>query len=237
MNSGENIEELPESEIEKRKLLRSSSFPFLFALILWLVRLIEIAIDERLFWLGIYPKHLKGIAGIFTSPFVHADWTHLMSNTAPILILGTTLFYFYKKVAFRSFLLIYFITGIWVWVGGRESWHIGASGIIYGLASFLFFSGIFRNSIELMAISLVVVFLYGGMVWGLFPIVENISWESHLSGGIAGLLVAVFYRNTGPQRKRYDWEHEEDEEDEEEKNDGFTNQDDTGDSGFLPFIQ
>lgn len=234
MNPEENIEELPESEIEKRKLLRSFSFPFLFALILWLVKLIEIALDERLFWLGVYPKHFKGLAGILTSPFVHADWTHLMSNTAPILILGTTLFYFYKKVAFRSFLLIYVITGIWVWFGGREAWHIGASGIIYGLASFLFFSGIFRNSIELMAISLVVVFLYGGMVWGLFPIVENISWETHLSGGIAGLLVAVFYRNTGPQRKKYDWEEEEDEDDEEYA--GYTDKDDTVDSGFLPFI-
>lgn len=232
MNSELPVEEIPESEIEKRKLLKSLSFPFLFALLLFLVKLLEIAADERFIWLGVYPRHVKGLFGIFTSQLVHADWTHLLSNIPPLLILGTVLFYFYKKVAYRSFILIYLISGLWVWFGGREAWHIGASGLIYGLASFLFFSGIIRNAIELMAISLVVVFLYGGMVWGLFPIIENISWESHIAGGIAGLLIAVYYRKHGPQRKKYEWEDDEDEEDT-----GFTDKSDSGDDqSFLPFL-
>ncbi len=224
-------EEEPDSEIEKRKLLKSISFPFLFVLLLWLVKLLEIAADERFIWLGIYPRQLNGLYGVLTSAFVHADWTHLLSNTPPVLILGTVLFYFYRKVAFRSFFLIYLISALWVWFGGREAWHIGASGLIYGLASFLFFSGIIRNAVELMAISLVVVFLYGGMVWGLFPILENISWESHLAGGIAGFLIAVYYRRYGPQKKRYEWE------DEKEGDSGFSDKPDQGDDqNFLPFI-
>lgn len=207
-------EEIAESEIEKRKLLKSFIFPFLFIFFIWLIRFIEFSIDEQFFWLGVYPKHLKGLIGIFTSPLVHSNWAHLLTNTAPLLILGTTLFYFYRDLAPKTFFLVYIMTGIWVWFGGREAWHIGASGIIYGLASFLFFSGFIRKSTELIAISFVVVFLYGGLVWGLFPIAANISWESHLSGGMAGFVVALYYKDIGPQRKKYDWEEEEEEDNE-----------------------
>lgn len=231
MKNEQSVEELPESEVEKRKLLKSFFFPFLFVVILWLVKLLEIAIDEQFVWLGIYPKHIKGLLGIITSPLVHSGWDHLLSNTAPVIILGTALFYFYREVAFKTYFLIYILTGIWVWFGGRESWHIGASGIIYGLASFLFFSGFIRKSAELMAISLVVVFLYGGLVWGLFPIVQNISWESHISGGMAGLVIAIFYKNHGPQRKKYDWEDED-----EEEGTGYSDNNPGDDSRFLPFI-
>lgn len=231
MKSEQSVEELPESEVEKRKLLKSFFFPFLFVIFLWLVKLLEIAINEQFIWLGVYPKHIKGLIGIITSPLVHSGWDHLLSNTAPVIILGTALFYFYREVAFKTYFLIYLLTGIWVWFGGRESWHIGASGIIYGLASFLFFSGFIRKSAELMAISLVVVFLYGGLVWGLFPIVQNISWESHISGGMAGLVIAIYYKNRGPQRKKYDWEEEDDEDGR-----GYSDNGPGDDSRFLPFI-
>jgi membrane associated rhomboid family serine protease len=108
------------------------------------------------------------------------------------------LFYFYRPVAFRVFFLTWIITGILVWLGGRSSYHIGASGLIYGFASFLFFSGIIRNNINLMAISLLVVFLYGGLVWGILPYDYKISWESHLFGALTGLALAITYRNYGP---------------------------------------
>ncbi len=195
---------------EKIKFLESLFLPFLFVLLLWLTKFLEVTLDERFTWLGIYPKQVKGLIGIFTAPLIHADWAHLISNSFPLLILGTSLFYFYKEIALKSFFLIYIITGIWVWVGGREAWHIGASGLIYGLVSFMFLSGLLRRSIELMAISLVVVFLYGGLVWGIFPTTRNISWESHFLGGMAGLVIAFYYKNTGPQRKKFDWEDEED---------------------------
>lgn len=181
----------------------------LLVLLIWGIKLLENTFSLHLQTLGIYPLHLRGLPGIFLAPLIHGDYSHLFTNTGPLLILGTAVFYFYRPVAFRLIFLAWIITGIWVWFGGREAYHIGASGVIYALASFLFFSGFIRRSIELMAISFIVVFLYGGMVWGIFPLKENISWESHLMGGIAGLILAVYYKDQGPQRKKYDWEYEE----------------------------
>ena len=128
-------------------------------------------------------------------------------------MLSVALFYFYSEIAFRIFLLTYLLTGVLVWVGGREAWHIGASGLVYGMASFLFFSGILRKYYRLVALSLLVVFLYGEMVWGLFPgIYKNISWESHMLGFVSGIFLAVLYRNEGPQKPVYEWMEEEEDE-------------------------
>jgi membrane associated rhomboid family serine protease len=110
-----------------------------------------------------------------------------------LVVLSSALFYFYRPVAAKVFGLIWITTGICVWIAGRHAYHIGASGIIYGLASFLFFSGIFRRNIKLMAISLLIIFLYGSMIWGVFPFVAEISWESHLFGGLSGLAFARVY--------------------------------------------
>ena len=201
---------------EKTKFKESIFFPMLLVLLIWGIKLTENAFDVNLGTFGIYPLHFRGLPGIFFAPLIHGDYSHLFTNTGPLLILGTAVFYFYRPVAFRLITLAWIITGIWVWFGGREAYHIGASGLIYALASFLFFSGFIRRSIELMAISFVVVFLYGGMVWGIFPLREGISWESHLMGGIAGLILAIYYKDQGPQRKKYDWEYEEEETPEEE---------------------
>jgi hypothetical protein len=117
------------------------------------------------------------------------------------------------------------MTGLWVWCGGREAYHIGASGVVYGLAFFLVFSGIFRKIVELAAVSLAVIFFYGSMIWGLFPFIPDISWESHLSGALAGFILALVYRNDGPQRIKFEWENEEeDEEDINEKLDEILKQ-------------
>jgi membrane associated rhomboid family serine protease len=154
---------------DKKRLLLSMLIPFIFISLMWLVRAVEVIFDIDLYFLGIYPLKASSLTGIITSPFVHADIKHLFNNTIPLFVLGTALFYFYSQVSFRVLLWLFLITGLSVWVTGRPSWHIGASGIIYGLASFLFVSGIIRRHIPLMGLSLLVAFLYGEMVWGVFP--------------------------------------------------------------------
>jgi membrane associated rhomboid family serine protease len=197
-------------EYEKKKFIHSLVFPLFFLLVIWMIKVIEVSLDLNFATWGIYPLHLKGLKGIILSPLVHANFRHLLDNSLPLLILGVAVFYFYSKVAYRVFFLTYLLVGIWVWFGGREAYHIGASGLIYGFASFLFFSGIILGEVRLLAISLLVVFLYGSMVWGIFPIKERISWESHMLGAIAGFILSFYYRSHGPQRIKYDWEEEED---------------------------
>lgn len=207
---------------EPRKILYSLIYPALFILILWIILVIGIVFDLDLGFLGIYPRKPSGLIGIVTAPFIHADAGHLFANSIPLFVLGGCMFYFYKEIAVNSLLLIYFVTGLWVWVGGRESYHIGASGVVYGLASFLFFSGIIRRDGRLLAITMLVTFLYGSMVWGIFPDFfpqRNISWESHLWGLVAGFIVAIYYRKQGPQRKKYEWELEEEAEEAEKEQD------------------
>jgi membrane associated rhomboid family serine protease len=147
--------------------------------------------------------------GIIFSPFIHADFTHLFNNSLPFFLLSVALFYFYSEVALKVFLWTYFLTGILVWFGGREAYHIGASGLVYGLASFLFFSGIIRKYYRLVALSLLVVFLYGQMVWGIFPgVYKNVSWESHMLGFFSGIILAIWFRKEGPQMPVYEWMEE-----------------------------
>ena len=201
---------------EKRKFILSLIFPLFFIFLIWMVKIVEVGLELDFTSYGIYPHKLKGIFGIITAPFIHADFSHLINNSIPLFILSAGIFYFYSPIAYRVFFLTWIITGVWVWLSAREAYHIGASGLIYGFAFFLFFSGVFRKDVRLMAISILVVFLYGSIVWGIFPFFVQISWESHLMGAVAGLFLAIIYRKYGPQRKRYDWELEEDEENDED---------------------
>jgi membrane associated rhomboid family serine protease len=202
-----------------KQLFSSSFYPVLLVLLMWLVFFIQTYSDLNVLKLGVLPRKLGGLHGAITSVFVHGDLGHIASNSLPLLVLGTMLFYFYKKIAKAAFIWMWLISGLWLWIGGRNSdlhphYHIGASTLVYGLASFLFFSGLFRRHLPLMVVSALVVFLYGSLVWGVFPIQEGVSWEGHLFGGLAGLLVAFNYRKEGPQRKVYRWENEEEERDE-----------------------
>lgn len=201
---------IKELTYEKRKLAHSLIFPVLFVLIMWIVKIAELTLEESWARLGILPLDLSGLIGVLTSPFIHGDLSHLASNTVPILTLGTALFYFYRKVAYKVFGLIYIMTGLFVWLMGRDAYHIGASGVAYALAAFLFASGVFKWDMRLLAVSLTIVFLYGSLVWGVFPIVKTISWESHLMGAITGFVLAIYYRKEGPQRPKYSWEMEDD---------------------------
>ena len=183
---------------------------------MWLVKLLEFISAGDFARFGVFPRKIAGLIGVLFSPFIHGDWMHLFNNSLPVLFLGAILFYFYRPVAYKVFFLIYFISNIWLWALGRPSYHIGASGIVYGLATFIFFSGIFRRHIPLMVLSLLVTFLYGSLVWGIFPISYRISFEGHLTGAAAGLILAIIYKKEGTQRKKYEWDEEEDNEADDE---------------------
>ena len=197
---------------EEKTIVHSLTIPFILVLIMWAVMIIRTIGGYNFAFLGIYPQKLFGLSGIVTTPFIHGDFSHLMANSVPMLLLGTALFLFYRDIAVRILVMIWLFTGFWVWVGGREAWHIGASGIVYGLSAFILTSGIIRRHTGLLAMALIVVFLYGSLIWGIFPEFfpeENISWESHLFGMVAGVALALYYRREGPQRRKYSWELEE----------------------------
>lgn len=193
----------------KKEIIRSTAFPLLFTALIWLVELGAQISGVRMISLGILPRTNEGLIGILTSPFIHGDLDHILSNTAPLLIVGTGMIYFYKELAYHVIALIWLMTGAWVWMFARPEWHIGASGLIYGFVCFLFFSGIFRKDTRLMAISLLVTFLYGSLVWGILPINQLISWESHLLGSFAGIFSAFYFRKEGPEKPKAQWELDE----------------------------
>lgn len=203
-------------KLEKIRIRNSVLMGAGIVALIWLVKLAEWTFSVDLYFLGIYPLKTQGLIGILTAPLIHADAAHAFANSVPLFVATAIIFYFYREVAWQVFVLIWIITGIWVWSFARESYHIGASGVVYGYISFLFFSGIFRRHIRLLAVSLLMVFLYGGFFWGIFPDFfpeRNVSWESHLMGGIAGLVIAFFFRKSGLQREEHKWEEEEEEDD------------------------
>lgn len=196
----------------ERKITRLALLiAFSLLCVMWLVFLTDYFFDLNLYRYGIYPHKLSGIIGIFAAPFIHstADFGHIFNNSIPAFILTWLLFYHYRTIATRVFLLIYFLTGISMWLLARESYHIGMSGVIYGLSSFLVFSGFFRKNMRVAAVSLFVIFLYGSMIWGIFPSSINISWEGHALGLFSGIIAAVIFKYRGPQPQKMIYEIEE----------------------------
>lgn len=206
--------------LEFKRIRYALFVPLLLIIILWIIHIFQWELHANWSNLGILPRTAEGLTGILTSPLIHANFKHLFSNTVPLFILSWCLFYFYKDLSYLVFPIIWIGTGFITWCIGRESWHIGASGLVYGISFFLFFSGIFRKYIPLMAISLLVAFLYGSLVFNMLPVSElvdyNISWEGHLSGGITGLLAAVIFRNKGPQKPESSFDNETGDEEEDE---------------------
>ena len=180
----------------------------LFIGILSLIKYYEVSQQVSFSTYGVFPRSLDAITGILTFPLIHKDYDHLFSNAVPLFVLMGMLNYFYKDMAGKVFFYLWLIGGAWLWIGGRPSFHIGASGLVYGLASFIFFSGIWRKWRSMLAVSMIVVFLYGSMIWGIFPWFKETSWEGHLFGGLAGLLLSWLYRKEGPQRPKFVWEDE-----------------------------
>lgn len=198
-----------------KRVILSAVFPMLFVVILWIIKFIELQFDQDFSHFGVLPLSASGLKGVLFSPLLHGSIKHLASNTVPLLVLGFGLFYFYRKIAFQVFIFSWLFSGLWVWVFARENYHIGASTIVYALAAFHIASALIRRERKLLAFMLLVFFLYGGMIWGMFPDFfphRNISWEGHLMGTLAGITLAVFYRREGPQRPEPQWDEEEDEE-------------------------
>lgn len=213
-----------DSTREKQLILRSLMWPAVFVLLLWLIKAFELVSGISLSEYGMSPRSFKGLYGIFTYPLLHKDFSHLISNSVPLLFLGTALYYYYRQASHIIFLQLLVISGFWLWVIGEPgSIHIGASGLVYGLAAFHITAGLIKRNKKLLAFALLVMFLYGSMVWGVFPDFfphRNISWEGHLMGMIAGIILAWYHRSKGPQRDRYQWEWDELEEDDDDNENG-----------------
>ena len=208
-------------ELEKRIFFHSLIFPAAFVFVFWMVEIAKHILGISLVRFGVYPLHVKGLPGILFSPFIHSGFNHLISNSIPFFILMAALIYFYRRISYRIFIQLYLLAGICLWIFGREAWHIGASGVVYAMAAFHFVSGIIRSDVRLLTLSVVVVFLYGGLIWGLFPIDPTVSWEGHLWGAISGVVLAFYYRKYILRRDMFDWEEENEEEEKADVSDKY----------------
>lgn len=207
---------------EKRKFLGSLVIPLIIVALMWVVKIAEVSFGLDFGRYGLQPQTTQGLLGILTLPFLHGSWEHLFSNSVPIIVLGTALYYFYPTLANRVMLVTWLGSGLLTWcLGNPHSTHIGASALVYGLNLFLIASGFIRGNRTLIVISLIMVFLYGGFVWGMIPELaelQSISWEGHLSGAIMGVALAFLLRKEGPQKEVHHWE----EDNPEDENDDTT---------------
>ena len=201
---------------DKVKILTSFLLSGIFILTLYIIRLFEEYTRIDLGIYGVQPKVVKGLIGVFFAPLIHADMLHLFSNSVSLFVLTFGIFYFYRNASLKVFLIIYLGSGLIVWIFARPAYHIGASGLVYGFASFLFFIGALRKDRGSMALSLLIIFLYGSLVWGLLPVDQSISFESHIAGALLGLFCAILFRNSEP-KPVYEWEEESEEKEESEE--------------------
>ena len=172
----------------------------LFVALMALISLLSYLTEANLSWLGILPRNFFGLIGVITGPLIHSDLLHLLSNTFPLVLLSGFILFLHRRTATRVILLVYVLSGILTWFIGRQAYHIGASGVVYGLAGYLLFRGFLQQNRGSMAVSLAVLFLYSGLFYGLFPNEEHVSWEGHLSGLIAGLVAAIVYAEGNRQQ-------------------------------------
>ena len=182
--------------------------PTFLLVVIWFVFYVENSFNIDLGNHGILPRTVSGLQGVIFSPFLHGDLSHIANNSLPLFILTTALIYFYREVSLKVLVYGILFSGIITWIIGRESYHIGASGLIYVLVSFIFFKGMMTQYYRLMALSLAVVVLYGGMIWYVFPDVDHkISWEGHLAGLLTGFVFAVKFKTPDYVKDiQYEWE-------------------------------
>jgi membrane associated rhomboid family serine protease len=176
-------------------ILNALRFPMVFIVTLWVIHTVSFILGIHLGYLGVLPREWSGLIGIITAPLIHGEWQHLISNTVPLAALCAVLFLFFRRVAVKSFLLIYLLSGIGVWLFARpHTHHIGASGVVYGLISFVFWSGVFRRNVRSIVLALIMLVMYSGYFPGIVPGEEGVSWESHLLGAIVGILIAWLFK-------------------------------------------
>ena len=211
-----------ESDFEKELFFHAILKSIIIVALLWVAFLINDIFGLHWNEYGMHPRKIEGLFGIFTMPFLHGDLSHLFSNSVPLIVLLFSIFYFFHNKAKLILLMTWFIVGILTWIIGTEGIHIGVSGVVYALAFFLVIISVIKQEPKLIAYSLIIVFLYGSIVWGFFPQLfpdKHISWEGHLTGAVAGIILAFFYRNEGPVKKIYFEEEEFDGEKSEEVKD------------------
>ncbi|MFV0249081.1 MAG: rhomboid family intramembrane serine protease [Tenacibaculum sp.] len=193
--------------MDKRDKLNFSqlvlTLPIVVVLMLWIIYGVEIKFEKNFNDLGIYPRTVKGLRGVLFSPFIHINAKHLLNNSIPLFVLSSLALFFYGKTTYKVFLYGGLATGMTTWLIGRQAYHIGSSGLVYMLFSFVFFSGIIKKHYRLTSVSLIVVFLYGSMIWYLFPVKNSISWEGHLAGFVTGVALAYVYRKEGIVKKKF----------------------------------
>ncbi|MFO1323678.1 MAG: rhomboid family intramembrane serine protease [Burkholderiales bacterium] len=179
-----------------------------FVAVLGIVHALNVWLGLDLARFGVHPRDPAGLAGILAAPLLHGDVAHLLSNALPLTV-GTAMLYLYPDASRIVLPAIYFGPGIAVWLLGRDSIHIGASGLVYGLVSYVFVAGLLRRDRRAIAASLLVAFMYGTLVWGVLPIKLGVSWETHLAAAAIGVALALALRGRDiPPRKRYSWEDE-----------------------------
>lgn len=175
--------------------LRRLRIPIVFVSLLWIIHIVQRATGIDFTTLGVFPRHVEGLPGIIFTPLIHGSWEHLFSNSVSFLMLSVVLFWFYPRIALGSIVWLYFLSGLGIWIFAQpNSYHIGASGVVYGMVSLVFWSGIFRRNLKSIILALIILMLYAGLFEGIIPGKEGISWEGHLFGGIAGIILAWFYR-------------------------------------------
>lgn len=200
---------MAELEKDRKRLKTLALWIGLIIALLWWLHAMQAVFDWPVRQLGVYPDRLSGLPGIVTAPWIHGSWSHLAVNTPALFILLLLSIYRYPTASRLAIPAVYLLSGLGVWLFGRESFHIGASGLTHGLMFFVFVSGVIRRDRSAMALSMLVFFLYGSMIWGIFPTRPGISFEYHFFGAASGVLAAFLVRRRDPaKRKRYAWEDE-----------------------------
>lgn len=177
-------------------LIKCIEYSLIILLVLWVIQVINYLMGGALTTFGILPRSKMGLIGIITAPLIHGGFDHLIANSVPLFILSILLFFFYKKRSLLIFCLIWITAGFLTWLIGRYAWHIGASIMVYALASFLFFGGIFSKKFLLIIVSVFIAVTYYGLLAGIVPSAGPVSWEGHLAGFISGFLWAYIFRGS-----------------------------------------
>ena len=207
---------------DKADVVKAILYPFSFVCLLWIVYFIGNNISYNIVLLGVHPLDAKGLIGILTAPLIHVDFDHIFSNSTSFFVVSFGLCVLYKRKAIPIFFFIYILSGLWGWFLAGGGYHIGASGLIYGMYFFLVTSAFIKRERKTIAFAMLITFLYGAIVWGFFPIFfpgKNISWEIHTTGAIAGVVAAFYFRKEGPQKiKPFEDDNDEGDKDEDEEN-------------------
>lgn len=191
-----------------------------FVVLLWVIQALNAALDLELERFGVAPREPVGLPGIFLAPLLHGSFGHLVANSLPLLVVGTAMLHLYPDSASKVLPAVYLGPGIAVWLFARGGVHVGASGLIYGLAAYVFVAGVIRRDRRAIAASLLVAFIYGSLAWGVLPIQPGVSWETHLAAASIGVVLAIVLRRLDtPPHKRYAWEDERAEQDDEHHDD------------------